>query len=246
MEENQEREQYFFEEETMAWLGALISRTRRVAGVFTPSLLRFPNVWVFDADERWAGQERFTRIDVTRTAPDLRDFGMVVVDPPFALGARHLGRILAAARGRPMLISATDWCVACAGWGELFRAHQLAQVTAYFPRYRSIGNGYCEATLKRDGRTNISFFSNVPFAPPRRPAILRREGRWSVFDPYDFRQVSSGDALPPEGAADGPGADVVAAAQAKARELDERWDTLQRLARPRLAQRLRRLLGRAG
>jgi len=78
MEENQSREQYWFEDETFEWLGDLISRTERVGAVFTPSLLKYPNVWVFDADERFEGTERYTMGDVTRSVPDLDQFGMII------------------------------------------------------------------------------------------------------------------------------------------------------------------------
>lgn len=241
MEENQEREQYFFEEETMAWIGALISRTPRVAGIFTPSLLRFPNVHVFDADERFEGKDRYTLIDVTRKVPELKQFGMVILDPPFALDWRHLGRLLTASNPRPILISATDWCVSYAGWGDLFRDHRLRQVTTYFPRYGSIGNGYCETTLKRDGRTNISFFSNIPFAPPRRTAILRRQGRWTVFDPYRFDALSECESPPDDEVADRGAQSAAEAAAAKACEIELHWNDLQHV-RPN--SRLRRLLQR--
>jgi hypothetical protein len=199
---------------------------------------------VFDADERFQGSERYSMIDVTRTVPDLSGFGMVLIDPPFSLGWEHLAPLLKAARRRPLLVSATDWCVACAGWGELFASYRLSQVTAYFPRYRSISNGYCESTLKRDGRTNISFYSNIPFAPPRRPVVLKQGGSWTTFDPYEFRERHT-SAAPPNldeptaVAADDP---AVAAATAKALELRERWGALLPFRRVPWRRRLKRLV----
>lgn len=236
MQENQGREQYFFEDETLAWLGGICARVDRAGAVFMPSLLRFPNVWVFDADERFQGTDRYTRVDVTKTVPDLRRFDMVMLDPPFLLGQYHLGRLLIAARGRPLLVSASDWCVERAGWGELFRAHGLAQVTTHFPRYRSIGNGYCEDALKRDGRTNISFFANVSFAPARRPVVLKQGDRWATFDPYDFGELAPGGSAPEvshrwvsaHGQALGPGA-VDARQPLPLRTRLARWRTRLRL-----------------
>ena len=193
MRENQGREQYFFEDDTLAWLTGICAGVGRVAAVFMPSLRAIPNVWVFDADERFDGSPRYTRIDVTRRVPDLRNFDLVMMDPPFLLGAYALGRLLVAARGRPVLVSASDWCVARAGWDAVFRTQGLVQLTAHFPRYRSIGNGYCEDAVKRDGRTNISFFSNASFAPPKRPIVLAQDGSWTTFDPHHFGAIA-GDA----------------------------------------------------
>ena len=190
MQENQGREQYFFEDDTLAWLTSVCAGVSRVAAVFMPSLRAIPNVWVFDADERFEGSPRYTRIDVTKSVPDLGGFDLVLMDPPFLLGAYALGRLLIAARGRPVLVSASDWCVARAGWDAPFRAHGLVQVTAHFPRYRSIGNGYCEDAVKRDGRTNISFFSNASFAPPKRPIVLVENGRPTTYDPYHFGVIA--------------------------------------------------------
>jgi hypothetical protein len=242
MEENQSREQYWFEDETFEWLGDLISRTERVGAIFTPSLLQYPNVWVFDADERFEGSERYTRIDVTRTVPDLEQFGMIVIDPPFALSARHLEPLLKPARRRPLIISATDWCVVKAGWGKLFQDFGLSQVTSYFPRYRSIANGYCETGLKRDGRTNISFYSNISFAPARQPVVLYRDAKWITHDPYDFWERDRYDA-PPEGpAGTASGTVKPPTAAAKAAELERCWETLQRARRVPWRTRVLRLL----
>lgn len=218
MQENQSREQYFFEDETLEWFGEISSQVERVGAVFMPSLLRFPNVWVFDADERFQGAERYSLIDVTKHVPDLDRFGLVLMDPPFLLSQYHMGRLLAAARGRPLIISASDWCVAGFGWGKLFSAHGLTQVTTHFPRYRSIGNGYCEDTIKRDGRTNISFFSNISFAPPRRPVVLSREMGRVTFDPYDFHECAAGE-IPDRP----PGSPTIA----KSIEIAHRWVTPQ-------------------
>lgn len=240
MDENQSREQYWFENETFEWLGELISRTERVGAVFTPSLLQFPNVWVFDADERFQDSERYTMIDVTRTIPNLEQFGMILIDPPFALSARHLAPLLKPARRRPLLISATDWCVAQAGWGKLFAANGLSQVTTYFPRYRSIANGYCENGVKRDGRTNISFYSNIPFAPPRQSVVLNREEAWITFDPYNFLEQHRSDTPPTDTTEIQQGTGELSAAAVKAIELERHWDTMQRVKR--LSWRLRRLL----
>jgi hypothetical protein len=244
MDENQSREQYWFENETFEWLGELISRTERVGAVFTPSLLQFPNVWVFDADERFEGSERYTMIDVTRTVPDLEQFGMILIDPPFALSARHLAPLLKPARRRPLLISATDWCVAEAGWGKLFAACGLSQVTTYFPRYRSIANGYCESGLKRDGRTNISFYSNIPFAPPRRSVVLHREDSWITFDAYNFLERHRSDTPPAEATEVPQDTGEASAATVKAIELEHHWDAMRRVKRlsSRLLQRLFQLV----
>jgi|GEM_PF-2439369 len=242
MEENQSREQYWFEDETFEWLGDLISRTERVGAVFTPSLLKFPNVWVFDADERFEGSQRYTRTDVTRSVPDLEQFGMIIIDPPFALDAHDLAPLLKPARRRPLLISATDWCVAKAGWGQLFAACGLSQVTAYFPRYRSIANGYCESGLKRDGRTNISFYSNIPFSPPRQSVILRREGAWITHDPYDFFERHRSDSPPAEEHESPAETNGKSMAAVKAIELERHWDTMQKAKRIPWRLRLRRLL----
>ena len=239
MEENQTREQYWFEDETFKWLGELISRTERVGAIFTPSLLKYPNVWVFDADERFQGSERYTMTDVTRMVPELDQFGMIVIDPPFALSARHLAPLLRPARHRPLLISATEWCVAQAGWGELFAAYGLSQVTAHFPRYRSIANGYCESGLKRDGRTNISFWSNIFFGPPRRSVVLQRENAWITYDAHDFRERNRSATPPPE---DMSPQNAGEGAVAKAIELERHWDTIQRAKRRSWSLRLRRLL----
>ena len=240
MDENQSREQYWFENETFEWLGDLISRTERVGAVFMPSLLQFPNVWVFDADERFQGSERYTKIDVTRTVPDLGQFGMILIDPPFALSARHLAPLLKPAKRRPLLISATDWCVAEAGWGKLFAAYGMSQVTTYFPRYRSIANGYCESALKRDGQTNISFYSNITFAPPRRSVVLRRDEAWITFDPYSFLERNRSDTPPIETNEDPRNIGKTTAAADKAIELERHWETMRRVKR--FSSRLRRLL----
>ena len=55
MEENQSREQYWFEDETFEWIGELISRTEKVGAVFAPSLLKFPNVWVLRCRRTFRG-----------------------------------------------------------------------------------------------------------------------------------------------------------------------------------------------
>jgi len=242
MEENQSREQYWFEDETFEWLGDLISRTERVGAVFTPSLLKYPNVWVFDADERFEGTERYTMGDVTRTVPDLDQFGMIIIDPPFLLSARDLAPLLKPARHRPLLISATDWCVNKAGWGQLFSYYGMSQVTSYFPRYGSIANGYCESGLKRDGRTNISFYSNIPFGPPRKPVILRREDTWISHNPYNFYEQQQYDSPPAEEAEFQQPNSEVSAAMLKAIELEHHWDTMQRAKRIPWRVRLKRLL----
>ncbi|MAF82479.1 MAG: hypothetical protein CL797_00050 [Chromatiales bacterium] len=242
MEENQSREQYWFEDETFEWLGDLISRTQRVGAVFTPSLLKYPNVWVFDADERFQGSERYTMADVTRSVPNLEQFGMIILDPPFALSARDLAPLLKPARKRPLLISATDWCVAKAGWGQLFSTYGLSQVTSYFPRYRSIANGYCENGLKRDGRTNISFFSNIPFGPPRQSVVLHRENTWITHDPYNFFEQHRSDSPPADESNGENEAGPVSTAISKAIELEQHWDTIQRANRVPWRIRLRRLL----
>lgn len=239
MEENQSREQYWFEDETFEWIGDLISRTDRVGAVFMPSMLQYPNVWVFDADERFDGSDRFTKIDVTRTTPDLDQFGMILLDPPFALSARDLAPLLKPARHRPLLISATDWCVTKAGWGRLFADYGISQVTTYFPRYRSIANGYCETGLKRDGRTNISFFSNIPFGPPRKSVVLHREGAWISHDPYDFWERNRSGSPPVE---EPSRTENLSMAAAKAIELEQYWETMQRAKRVPWRLRLRRLL----
>jgi hypothetical protein len=166
---------------------------------------------------------------------------MIVIDPPFALGARHLAPLLKPARRRPLLISATDWCVAKAGWGQLFAAYGLSQVTACFPRYRSIANGYCEIGLKRDGRTNISFYSNISFAPPRQSVILHRDDTWITHDPYDFLERQRSDSPPGEEPEIQQQTGPDSTAVAKAIELERHWETMQRVRRVPWRLRLRRL-----
>ena len=195
----------------------------------------------FDADERFVGQDRYTLCDVTRKTPDLDPFGMIVLDPPFLIGACNLAPLLRPARKRPLIISATDWCVTKAGWGKLFARYGLAQVTSYFPRYRSIANGYCEAGLKRDGRTNISFYSNIPFAPPRRSVIIRREDQWITHDAYDFWEREHHDA-PPDVTADVQSSADRYSARAKAIEIEANWDKMQRAKRVPWRLRILRLL----
>lgn len=170
MEERHEREQYFFDEETVATLAAFAAPFAPVATFCAPRVgerlaQEGVEVAVLDIDERFASVPGFRPYDLYRPEWLERRFGLIVCDPPFFRAS--LSQLFAALRTlahndtrQPLLLS--------------YLKRREPSVLGTFAPFGLRPTGYSPGyrTVQRCARNDIEFYSNLPveglggLAPP--------------------------------------------------------------------------------
>ena len=158
MLERHEREQYFWDAQTLESLGDVAARFELPCALCAPMLGRVLNERgvasrSLDFDERFAADENFARFDLYRPLYRAETYGVIICDPPF--WKVSLSQLLAAIRllshhnfGQPLAICyptrrAKNICGTFARFG--------LQPTGYFPNY---------VTVQDLERNRIEFFAN--------------------------------------------------------------------------------------
>lgn len=159
MLENHAREQYFWDDETLAHLATVAARFENPACLCAPLLgseLEKRGVFctTLDLDERFENLKGFRKFDVYRPTWQGADFGAIFCDPPFWIVS--LSQLFAAVRllcrhdfEKPLAICyptrrGANLCGAFSRFG--------LRATGYFPGYRTVQTS--------EERSKIEFFAN--------------------------------------------------------------------------------------
>lgn len=159
MREQQEHEQYFFSQETLAHLATFASRFDSPCCLCTPSLgaeleRRGVRATTLDTDMRFSALRGFRYYDLNRPGQPEQHFGLIVCDPPFF--TVPLPQLLKAVTmlsrrsyEQPLLVN--------------YLSRNASIITRVFARFGLQPTGYkpMYATIQNIGRNEMQFFGNL-------------------------------------------------------------------------------------
>jgi hypothetical protein len=156
------REQYFWDEDTVARLADVAARFQNPACLCAPLLgreleRRGVSCRTLDVDERFADLKGFSRFDVYRPTWQNERFGVIVCDPPFWIVS--LSQLFAAIR----LLAQHDFEQPLA---VCYPARRGANICATFARFELKATGFYpgyRTVNTSDERDRIEFFANFSF-----------------------------------------------------------------------------------
>ncbi len=167
MYERHEKEQYFFDEDTLARLTTFLSEWSSPCCICAPLLGKYASeqgvpVTILDIDERFSDLAGFQAYDLYKPHWVDKTFDLILCDPPFFNVS--LSQLFAALR----LLSHHDF-------GQQLMVSYLVRreraITGTFAPFRLQPTGYRPTyqTVKRGPKNEIEFFSNLP---PEKIALL--------------------------------------------------------------------------
>lgn len=173
MEERHDREQYFFDEETLDHLSSFVSAWESPCCICAPSVGRRlaeagVAVTVLDVDERFADVPGFRHFDLMRPEWIQERFDLILCDPPFF--GPSLSQLFTALRG----LSQNDFSQALL---VSFLTRRKDAILGVFEKFQLRETGYMPgyATVDRGAKNEIEFFGNLSEEDHKRLREVRRD-----------------------------------------------------------------------